>query len=121
MQRFFEMARSELYPDTPGDLCLRISPSAAFRSEGKLLAPLTENRKGYMEPDGEGGTLEEWWEEEILDKWLTPEEDVWAVKAFVSSPSLRFLPSMKLTELLLRTLSTSSMELTLTRRLEFGN
>ncbi|KAI4192320.1 MAG: hypothetical protein LQ346_004365 [Caloplaca aetnensis] len=84
MERFFAMARSELYPNTKGQLRLRLSPSRAFQEEGKLLAPIVESESGYTTVDSTGGTLEDWWKAEILDKWLTPEEDVWAVKIFDS-------------------------------------
>ncbi|KAL8719416.1 MAG: hypothetical protein Q9225_003581 [Loekoesia sp. 1 TL-2023] len=82
MGQFFKLARSELYPDTRGKLQLRISPSETFRNEGKLLAPISENRSGYTRSISGERTLEEWWKEEILDKWLAAEEDVWAIKIF---------------------------------------
>ncbi|KAL8903779.1 MAG: hypothetical protein Q9207_003703 [Kuettlingeria erythrocarpa] len=78
------MARSELYPNTKGQLRLRLSPSRAFQAEGKLLAPIVENESGYTAVDSTGGTLEDWWKAEMLDKWLSPDEEVWAVKIFDS-------------------------------------
>lgn len=78
MERFFALARSELYPNTPGKLRLRISPSNAFREQGKLLAPV-EERDSY-EP-----AVEDVWRNEILERWLSPAEDVWAVKLFVGA------------------------------------
>ncbi|KAL8677447.1 MAG: hypothetical protein Q9224_007194, partial [Gallowayella concinna] len=80
MERFFEMARTELYPHTPGRLRLRISPSAAFREEGKLLLPVTEPKDSYRKSDEDGETLEDVWKSQIVDKWLRPQEEVWAVK-----------------------------------------
>ncbi|KAL8937324.1 MAG: hypothetical protein Q9216_004482 [Gyalolechia sp. 2 TL-2023] len=82
MERFFELARSELYPETDGELRLRISPSGAFRNEGELLTVISERKNGYIELDGEERTLEEWWKQEVVDKWLFPDEDVWAIKIF---------------------------------------
>lgn len=84
VERFLALARSELYPNTEGKLQLRLSPSRAFQEEGKLLAPIVESEVGYTSVDSTGETLEDWWKREILDKWLTPEEDVWAIKIFVS-------------------------------------
>ncbi|KAL9026063.1 MAG: hypothetical protein Q9196_005217 [Gyalolechia fulgens] len=82
MEHFFELARSELYPDTDGELRLAISPSEAFRNEGELLTAISESKGGYTRSDGQERTLEEWWKEEIMGKWLVPDEDVWAIKIF---------------------------------------
>lgn len=83
MERFFKLARSELYPDTDGELRLRISPSGAFRTEGEVLTAISESKNGYTKLNGEERTLEDWWEQEIMGKWLVPDEDVWAIKIFV--------------------------------------
>ncbi|KAL8773642.1 MAG: hypothetical protein Q9209_001408 [Squamulea sp. 1 TL-2023] len=82
MERFFKLARRELYPDTQGRLRLRISPSNAFRQEGKLLLPIVERKGSYGDRDDEGETPEDVWKDSIVDKWLTPLEDVWIVKVF---------------------------------------
>ncbi|KAI4176006.1 MAG: hypothetical protein LQ343_001288 [Gyalolechia ehrenbergii] len=82
MERFFKLARSELYPDTDGELRLRISPSGAFRTEGEVLTAISESKNGYTKLNGEERTLEDWWEQEIMGKWLVPDEDVWAIKIF---------------------------------------
>lgn len=119
MEQFFELARSELYPDTRGKLQLRISPSEAFRKEAKLLAPVSENKGGYMRLDSKGRTLEEWWKEEILDKWLAPEEDVWAIKILVSV-DLEKHNFIELIDANPRIPSASLMALKSTRRLRSG-
>ncbi|KAL8814931.1 MAG: hypothetical protein Q9223_005892, partial [Gallowayella weberi] len=82
MEEFFELARKELYPETPGRLRLRISPSAAFRKEGKLLLQVTEPKDPYSKSDEHGETLEDVWKRQIVDNWFTPQEEVWAVKIF---------------------------------------
>ncbi|KAL8685667.1 MAG: hypothetical protein Q9224_005727, partial [Gallowayella concinna] len=82
------MARTELYPHTPGRLRLRISPSAAFREEGKLLLPVTEPKDSYVKSDKHGESLEDVWKSQVVDKWLRPQEEVWAVKVFVSVRSV---------------------------------
>ncbi|KAL8920855.1 MAG: hypothetical protein Q9208_006027 [Pyrenodesmia sp. 3 TL-2023] len=80
MERFFALARAELYPNTKGKLQLRLSPSHLFQEEGKLLAPIVESEVGYTTVDSTGETLEDWWKREMLDRWLSPQEDVWAIK-----------------------------------------
>lgn len=82
MEKFCKLARRELYPETQGKLQLRISPSDAFRQEGKLL-PLIREHKSYLHPDENGETLEDIWKDSIVDKWLDPQEDIWAIKVFV--------------------------------------
>ncbi|KAL8730882.1 MAG: hypothetical protein Q9166_003809 [cf. Caloplaca sp. 2 TL-2023] len=82
MEHFLQLARRELYPDTPARLRLRISPSNAFRREGKLLLPIQESQGSYTKPDKNEETLEDIWKENIVDKWLVSHEDVWAIKVF---------------------------------------
>ncbi|KAL8777895.1 MAG: hypothetical protein Q9213_007662 [Squamulea squamosa] len=82
MERFFKLARRELYPDTQGRLRLRISPSNTFRQEGKLLLPVVERKGSYRDRDEDGETPEDVWKDSIVDKWLTPLEDVWIIKVF---------------------------------------
>ncbi|KAI4250126.1 MAG: hypothetical protein L6R40_000298 [Gallowayella cf. fulva] len=84
MDRFFRLARRELYPDTPGYLRLRISPSAAFRQEGKLLLPIKESKDSYTKLAENGKSHEDIWARRIVGKWLRPEEDIWAIKVFDS-------------------------------------
>lgn len=84
MERFFQLARSELYPDTDGELRLRISPSGAFRNRGELLTAISESKDGYMKPYDKDRALEEWWKQDIMENWLVPDEDVWVIQIFVS-------------------------------------
>ena len=87
IESFFRLARKELYPETKGRLKLRISPSNAFRQTGKLLVPIAE-QKTYMTRDEDGATREDVWRESIVETWLTPQEDVWVIKVFVSRHQL---------------------------------
>lgn len=82
MERFFTLARSHLYPNTSGTLRLRISPTDAFQKEAKLLVPI-ESESTYSASDSEEESLEDWWKKEVLDEWLDPKEDIWAIKIFV--------------------------------------
>ncbi|KAI4147549.1 MAG: hypothetical protein LQ341_001771, partial [Variospora aurantia] len=83
MERFFTLARSQLYPYTSGKLRLRISPNDTFQKEAKLLVPI-ESESAYTTSDSDEEPLEEWWKREVLDPWLNPEEDIWAIKIFDS-------------------------------------
>ncbi|KAL8649916.1 MAG: hypothetical protein Q9210_004122 [Variospora velana] len=83
MERFFTLARSQLYPNTSGKLRLRISPNDAFQKEAKLLVPI-ESESVYTTSDSDEESLEEWWKREVLDPWLDSEEDIWAIKIFDS-------------------------------------
>lgn len=84
--RFLALARANLYPDTPvNNLRIMISPNTAAREKGMLLTPIAEVEKGYREPDKVGKTLEDYWEDEYMDAWFNPYEDVWAIKVFVST------------------------------------
>ncbi|KAL8916335.1 MAG: hypothetical protein Q9172_006355 [Xanthocarpia lactea] len=94
MEKFYKLARRELYPETPGRLRLRINPSDAFRQEGKLLLPMREH-KSYLNPDENGETLEDIWKDSIVDKWLNPQEDVWVIKVFPLKDSAQVYDGMR--------------------------
>ncbi|KAL8997142.1 MAG: hypothetical protein Q9169_003525 [Polycauliona sp. 2 TL-2023] len=84
MENFLKLARKELYPNTEGKLKLRISPSEAFRKEGKLLLPISDSSHPYDTPGVDGISLEDVWRIDIVEKWLRPQEDVWVIKVFDS-------------------------------------
>ncbi|KAL8650673.1 MAG: hypothetical protein Q9226_005044, partial [Calogaya cf. arnoldii] len=84
MESFFRLAREKLYPETKGRLKLRLSPSNDFRLAGKLLLPVMEARSSYTTPGEDGDTREDAWRETIVEQWLRPQEDVWAIKVFDS-------------------------------------
>lgn len=100
MESFFRLARKELYSETEGRLKLRISPSNAFRQSGKLLLPITEHKTSYINPGEDGETREDVWRESIVETWLTPQEDVWAIKVFVGvhQPDSPAVPADTLTQ-----------------------
>ncbi|KAI4169761.1 MAG: hypothetical protein LQ348_007221, partial [Seirophora lacunosa] len=97
MERFFTLARSHLYPNTSGTLRLRISPTDAFQKEAKLLVPI-ESESTYSASDSEEESLEDWWKKEVLDEWLDPKEDIWAIKIFDSIQVFDGLDSSKAPE-----------------------
>lgn len=85
LKRFLAQARAQLYPDTPtNELRLVISPSESARQEGKLLTPIAEIEEGYDTPDENGKTAEDYWQTQYVDGWFNVEEDIWAIKVFVS-------------------------------------
>ncbi|KAL9017283.1 MAG: hypothetical protein Q9185_005374 [Variospora sp. 1 TL-2023] len=69
-------------PKVSCKLRLRISPNDTFQKEAKLLVPI-ESESTYTTSDSDEEPLEEWWKREVLDPWLNPEEDIWAIKIFV--------------------------------------
>lgn len=64
-----------------------ISPSNAAREAGKLLTPIAEREEGFEEPNDNGRRAEDYWKDEYLGSWLNAEEDIWAIKVFVSDDS----------------------------------
>ncbi|KAL8859639.1 MAG: hypothetical protein Q9178_003753 [Gyalolechia marmorata] len=94
MEKFYKLARRELYPETPGRLRLRITPSDAFRQEGKLLLPMREH-KSYLNPDENGESLEDIWKDSIVDKWLDSQEDVWVIKVFSLKDSVQVYDGLR--------------------------
>ncbi|KAL8948210.1 MAG: hypothetical protein Q9222_005585 [Ikaeria aurantiellina] len=83
LERFFDLVRTQLYPDASEKLRIRISPSEAFRKQGKLMTPMKEQSPGdYAKDAGNGSTFEQYWKEDVVGKWLKAEEDVWVVRVF---------------------------------------
>ncbi|KAL8714557.1 MAG: hypothetical protein Q9220_001505 [cf. Caloplaca sp. 1 TL-2023] len=77
MKRFFNLVRTQLYPDASEELCVRISPSEAFRKQGKILTSMKERGSSdYTE------LHEQYWDKDVMGRWITAEEDVWVMQVF---------------------------------------